>query len=90
MEANAKEDWLWKGRRVLVHDGSTVSMPDTPENQAAYPPPVAQKPGIGFPMARIAAVFSLAFDAVLDLGICRYADKGQSELGILTMPKCSS
>ena len=58
-------------------------MPDTLENQAAYPQPVAQKPGIGFPMARIAAVFSLACGAVLDLGICRYAGKGQSELGML-------
>ena len=83
LDTNAKEDWLWKGRRVLVYDGSTVSMPDTSENQAAYPQPVAQKPGIGFPMARIAAVFSLACGAVLDLGICRYAGKGQSELGML-------
>jgi len=83
LETNAKQDWLWKRRRVLVYDGSTVSMPDTPENQAAYPQPVAQKPGIGFPMARIAAVFSLACGAVLDLGICRYAGKGQSELGML-------
>ena len=83
LDTNAKQDWLWKRRRVLAYDGSTVSMPDTPENQAAYPQPVAQKPGIGFPMARIAAVFSLACGAVLDLGICRYAGKGQSELGML-------
>src|SRR5579884_135604 len=58
-------------------------MPDTPQNQAAYPQPVAQKPGLGFPLARIAAVFSLACGAVLDVGICRYAGKGQSELGML-------
>src|SRR5579884_86512 len=58
-------------------------MPDTPQNQAAYPQPVAQKPGLGFPLARIAAVFSLACGAVLDVGICRYAGKGQSELGLL-------
>ena len=66
-----------------VYDGSTVSMPDTPENQHAYPQPVQQKPGLGFPLARIAAVFSLACGAVLDVGICRYAGKGQSELGML-------
>src|SRR5262249_53493692 len=42
-----------------------------------------QKPGLGFPIARIGAVFSLACGAVLDLGICRYAGKGQSELGLL-------
>jgi hypothetical protein len=75
--------WLWKKRRVYAFDGSTVSMPDTPENQLAYPQPIVQKPGLGFPLARIAAVFSLACGAVLDVGICRYAGKGQSELGML-------
>ena len=58
-------------------------MPDTLENQQAYPQPAAQKPGLGFPPARIAAAFSLSCGAVLDLGICRYAGKGQSELGML-------
>ena len=58
-------------------------MPDTPENQRAYPQVDTQKPGLGFPMARIAALFSLSCGAVVDLGICRYAGKGQSELGLL-------
>jgi hypothetical protein len=83
LESEVKAEWLWKGRRVYVYDGSTVSMPDTPANQREYPQNVAQKPGIGFPIARIAAIFSLACGAVLDLGICRYAGKGQSELGML-------
>ena len=83
LEANVDPQWLWKGRRVHVFDGSSVSMPDTPENQRAYPQPDTQKPGLGFPLARIAAVFSLACGAVLDLAICRYAGKGQSELGML-------
>jgi hypothetical protein len=83
LEANVDPRWLWKGRRVNVYDGSSVSMPDTPENQAEYPQPVVRKPGLGFPLARIAAVFSLACGAVLDVGICRYAGKGQSELGLL-------
>jgi hypothetical protein len=83
LEANVDPQWLWKRRRVYVYDGSSVSMPDTPKNQAEYPQPVVQKPGLGFPLARIAAVFSLACGAVLDLGICRYAGKGQSELGML-------
>jgi hypothetical protein len=74
---------LWKGRRVYVYDGSSVTMPDTPANQAEYPQPVAQKPGLGFPLARIAAVFSLACGAVVGLGTCRYAGKGQSDLGLL-------
>jgi hypothetical protein len=83
LEANVDPKWLWKRRRVYTYDGSSVSMPDTPQNQADYPQPVVQKPGLGFPLARIAAVFSLACGAVLDLGICRYAGKGQSELGLL-------
>lgn len=83
LESAADPQWLWKGRRVYVYDGSSVSMPDTVENQRGYPQPVAQKRGIGFPLARIAAVFSLSCGAVLDLGICRYAGKGQSELGML-------
>jgi hypothetical protein len=83
LEEDVDPRWLWKGRRVLVYDGSSVSMPDTPANQAAYPQPAGQRPGLGFPLARIAAVFSLACGAVLELGICRFAGKGQSELGLL-------
>jgi hypothetical protein len=83
LDAGVDPRWLWKGRRVYAFDGSTVSMPDTPENQRAYPQNVAQQPGLGFPIARIAAIFSLACGAVLDVGICRYAGKGQSELGML-------
>jgi Transposase DDE domain len=83
LDDGADPEWLWKRRRVYVYDGSSVSMPDTPENQAEFPQPVVQRPGLGFPLARIAAVFSLACGAVLELGICRYAGKGQSELGLL-------
>jgi Transposase DDE domain len=83
LEASVDPQWLWKRRRVYVYDGSTVTMPDTAANQAEYPQPIVQKPGLGFPMARIAAVFSLACGAVVELGICRYAGKGQSELGML-------
>jgi hypothetical protein len=83
LEAKVAPQWLWKQRRVYIYDGSSVSMPDTPENQRAYPQPDTQKPGLGFPLARIAAVFSLACGAILDLRICRYAGKGQSELGML-------
>jgi Transposase DDE domain len=83
LEAGVGKQWLWKRRRVYVYDGSSVSMPDTPANQHDYPQPDTQKRGLGFPLARIAAVFSLACGAVVDLGICRYAGKGQSELGLL-------
>jgi hypothetical protein len=83
LDEGAHGRWLWKGRRVLAYDGSTVSMPDTPENQQAYPQPPQQEPGLGFPLARIAAFFSLSCGAVLDLAICGNAGKGHSELGML-------
>src|SRR4051794_40883301 len=53
LDANVDAQWLWKSRRVYVYDGSSVSMPDTVENQRAYPQPICQKPGLGFPLARI-------------------------------------
>src|SRR6202162_941723 len=83
LDGKAKSDWLWKNRRVYIFDGATVSMPDTYENQQAYPQPPQQKPGLGFPLMRIAAIFSLACCSVLDVGMCRYAGKGQSELALL-------
>ncbi len=83
LDAQVDPQWLWKRRRVYIYDGSSVSMPDTEENQADYPQPDTQKPGLGFPLARIAAIFALACGAVLDVAICRYAGKGQSELAML-------
>lgn len=66
-----------------MYDGTTVTMPDTAENQKAYPQPCNQKPGLGFPIARVVSVISLACGSVLDLGISRYAGKKQGELSLL-------
>jgi hypothetical protein len=75
--------WLWKGRRVCLYDGTTVSMPDTPRNRAAYPLAYNQTPGTSFAIARVGAVISLSCGAILNLGICRYAGKGQGEVSLL-------
>jgi len=83
LDAKVEEGWLWKGRRVYMFDGTTVTMPDTPENQATYPQVYNQKPGLGFPIARIGALISLASGAVVNLGFCRYAGKGQGEVSLL-------
>ena len=83
LEDQVQGNWLWKGRHVYMFDGTTVSMPDTPKNQAAYPQVYNQKPGLGFPIARVCTIISLSCGAVLDLGICRYAGKGQGELSLL-------
>ncbi len=56
---------LLQGRRLKVADGSTLSMPDTPKNQKAYPPVHCPKPN--FPMLRIVLLFSVLSGAVLSL-----------------------
>jgi hypothetical protein len=55
----------WRERHVKVVDGSGLSMPDTPENQAKYPQSKKRKPGCGFPEMRIVALFSLATGVLL-------------------------
>jgi len=83
LDARAEQRWLWKGRRVYLFDGSTVTMPDTPENQQAYPQVYNQKAGLGFPIARIGAITSLWCGAIINLGFCCYAGKGQGEVSLL-------
>ena len=60
---------LINGRRVIVVDGTGVSMPDTPENQEVWPQSALQKPGCGFPTARICALFSLKSGALLSYAL---------------------
>lgn len=55
----------WKGHRVVVVDGTGVSMPDTPDNQAMWPQQGLQKRGCGFPQARLCACFCLHTGALL-------------------------
>lgn len=83
LEANVGPQWLWQGRHVYLFDGTTVTMPDTPANQEAYPQVYNQQPGVGFPIARVGAIISLACGAIMNLGVCRYAGKGQGEVSLL-------
>ncbi len=73
---------LLGGRPVKVVDGTTVSMPDTPANQAAWPQPSTQKPGLGFPLMRLVAVISLNGAAVLGLAFGPYAGKRAGETAL--------
>ena len=56
----ARPEFLWHGRRVRLVDGSSCSMPDTPSLQEAFGQPDGQKPGCGFPVARLVALFCWA------------------------------
>lgn len=82
-EAELPEHWLWHKRHVKLADGSTVSMPDTEENQAAYPQQAAQQEGLGFPVARIMVLFSLATGMVTDMAMSRYAGKETGEAALM-------
>lgn len=83
LDARMDRRWLWKGRRVCLFDGSTVSMPDSEENCREYPLAYNQVPGTSFAPARIGAIISLSCGAILNLGVCRYAGKGQGEVSLL-------
>jgi hypothetical protein len=79
VEDDAPDDWLWLGRRVRSVDGSTITMPDTPANQAAYPQSSSQRPGCGFPILRMVVVFSLAAGTVLEHAFNPYQGKRTGE-----------
>ncbi len=79
----AEASWPFHGRSVQIIDGPSVVMPDTPKNQAAYPQPNSQAPGLGFPIARILVVFSLAVGTVLEAAAGPYQGKATSELALL-------
>ena len=83
LDARVDSEWLWKGRRVYMFDGTTVTMPDTSANQKAYPQIPSQRPGLGSPITRIGAIVSLSCSAVIGLGFRRFSGKGQSELSLL-------
>lgn len=83
LSENARDEWLWKGRRVRMADGTLAKMPDTEENQAEYPQVDGQKPGLGFPTVRLVMLFCLATGALLDAAMAAYSGKGTGELALL-------
>src|SRR4051794_19386533 len=83
LQQEAPETWLFHGRTVKIVDGTGCSMPDTPENRRAFPLPGGQKLGVGFPMARVLVVLSLACGAVLTAAISRCRGKQTGECAAL-------
>ncbi len=83
LDEQLDRQWYWKERPVKLVDGTTVTMPDTPENQEAYPQPDSQKPGLGFPIARLVGITSLSSGALLDYAIGPYQGKETGEHALL-------
>ena len=83
LERNADPSWLWHALHPKLVDGFTFTMPDTPENQRAFPQQTNQRPGAGFPIARACAVLSLATAAIHDLAFGPYQGKRTGESALL-------
>lgn len=75
--------WLWRGRNLKLVDGTSVSMPDTEENQKVFPQSRGQKPGLGFPLARLVGIVSLSCGAVLEWASGPCAGKKTGETALL-------
>ena len=78
--AAAPDHWRWRGREIKLIDGTTVSMPDTASNQTAFPQNCHQKPGLGFPQARIVGVISLSTGCVNHWTVSACEGKGTHEI----------
>jgi hypothetical protein len=65
-------DHLWRGHRTFLIDGSTFSMPDTPELRKVFGMPSGQKPGCGFPVAHLLVLFNAQTGLLLDAWASRY------------------
>ena len=83
VEEEIPSAWLFQNRPLKLMDGTTVSMPDTADNQNAYPQPDSQAEGVGFPIARIVTVSSFSSGMVLDLALGAYAGKLTGEHALL-------
>lgn len=71
--------WRWHGRPVRAVDGTTASMPDTRTNQAKWPQPHTQRPGLGFPQCRLVGVMCVGSGAVLNAALAPVLGKGTDE-----------
>jgi DDE family transposase len=83
VHSSADGSWNWRGREVILADGTGFTMPDTHENQLAYPQSRASLPGVGYPIMRAVALISLATGAVIDMAFAKFKGKGTGELTLL-------
>lgn len=70
-------------RRILLVDGTTVTMPDTAANQAAFPQQGGQRPGLGFPICRLVGVTCLESGALINAAMGAFNGKGTGEQALL-------
>jgi hypothetical protein len=76
-------DGRWKGHRTFIVDGSSASMPDTPDLQKHYGQPGAQKKGCGFPVVKLLTLFDAATGMVRKVLSGPYATGELSRMPLL-------
>jgi len=79
----ARPEWTWHGRPVRLVDGTILSLPDTQANQAAFPQPRSQRPGVGFPQCRLVGIVCLASGGILNAATSACRGKGSDEQTLL-------
>jgi hypothetical protein len=74
---------LWRGLRAFLVDGSSTITPDTPDLQKAFGQPDGCKPGCGFPVPKLLALFDAFTGMVVEmLGFALYTHE-QSKVWML-------
>lgn len=82
VEDQAPAHWRWHNRRALLVDGTTSTLPDTPENQAAYPQQRGQRRGLGFPMIRLVVLLTLATATIVGCAFGPFKGKQTGETAL--------
>jgi len=66
-EQTTHDEGRWRGHRTFLVDGSGIALPDTPELQADFGQPSGQRPGCGFPVAHLLALFHAGTGFLLEV-----------------------
>jgi hypothetical protein len=85
LHEESRPKWSWKEFNVVLVDGTTVLMPDTVQNQQAYPQQRVQKEGLGFPIARVVGFISLSAGTITDYAIGPFQGKGTGESSLFDL-----
>lgn len=83
LDKKAPKHWKPFGRTTWIVDGTTFTMPGTPENLAQFQCHPNQEPGVGMPLPRAIAILSLATGCILDFTYSNYSGKGTGEISML-------
>jgi Transposase DDE domain len=67
VEGAAGEAAHWCGLRALLVDGSSTIAPDTPSSQKEFGQPTGCKPGCGFPVPKVLALFDAFSGLVVEM-----------------------